>query len=80
MGAVLLQVVAHSQGQVLVLCLFGMNQFEEYKSEKDLGKAAQMLREVEEEFWHSRLPPPVPNPPVGLPSESYECYRVPQGT
>lgn len=41
-------------------------------------KATQLLREAEEEFWHSQHPQPYifPDSPGGTSYERYECYKV----
>lgn len=54
--------------------------FEEHRNEKDMMKATQLLREAEEEFWHSQHPQPYifPDSPGGTSYERYECYKVSQ--
>lgn len=52
--------------------------FEEHKNEKDMVKAAQLLRAAEEEFWHNQHPQPYifPESPGGTSYERYDCYKV----
>uniref|UniRef100_A0A452QC95 NADH dehydrogenase [ubiquinone] 1 beta subcomplex subunit 9 n=2 Tax=Ursus americanus TaxID=9643 RepID=A0A452QC95_URSAM len=54
--------------------------FEEHKNEKDMVKAAQLLRAAEEEFWHNQHPQPYifPESPGGTSYERYDCYKVPE--
>uniref|UniRef100_A0A452UPT6 NADH dehydrogenase [ubiquinone] 1 beta subcomplex subunit 9 n=1 Tax=Ursus maritimus TaxID=29073 RepID=A0A452UPT6_URSMA len=53
-------------------------QGEEQKNEKDVVKATELLREAEEEFWHSRHPQPhiFPESPGGTSYEGDECHKV----